>query len=52
VYDFFEYFPMKAFNLSKSELEALRAAHKLEKNKHAAYKINAVILLGSGWTGP
>lgn len=41
---------MKTFNLSKSELEALRAAHKLEKNKHAAYKINAVILLGSGWT--
>ena len=41
---------MKGFNLSQSELVELRAAHKLEKNKHAAYKINAVILLGSGWT--
>jgi len=41
---------MKGFNLSKNELAELRKAHKSEKNKHAAYKINAVILLGSGWT--
>jgi transposase len=41
---------MKGFNISKEELLELKAAHKLEKNKHAAYKINAVILLGSGWT--
>lgn len=36
--------------LSKEQLQELRAAHRLERNKHAAYKINAVILLGSGWT--
>ena len=35
--------------LSKEQLQELRAAHRLERNKHAAYKINAVILLGSGW---
>jgi len=40
---------MKGFNLSQEERLELRAAHKAEKNKHAAYKINAVILLGSGW---
>jgi len=27
----------------------LRAAHSVERNRHAAYKINAVILLGTGW---
>lgn len=43
---------MKGFNLSTEELEALRLAHKTAKrtNANAAYKINAVILLGSGWT--
>jgi transposase len=43
---------MKGFNLSTKELEALRLAHKDAKrvNANAAYKINAVILLGSGWT--
>lgn len=41
--------PVKDFWLSKEQLTELRAAHRLERNKHAAYKINAVILLGSGW---
>lgn len=43
---------MKGFTLSSSELEILRSAHRDAKrtNAHAAYKINAVILLGSGWT--
>lgn len=40
---------MKDFLLSKEQLAELRAAHRSEKNKHAAYRINAVILLGSGW---
>ena len=40
---------MRDFSLSKEELQALRAAHRQERNKPAAYKINAVILLGSGW---
>lgn len=41
---------MKGFELSKEELTALRRAHKSEHYKRSAYKINAVILLGSGWT--
>ena len=41
---------MKGFNLSKQELTDLRFAHKAAKNKNAAYRINAVILLGTGWT--
>lgn len=43
---------MKGFALSQKELEILRSAHRDAKrtNANAAYKINAVILLGSGWT--
>jgi transposase len=41
---------MKGFELSKTELATLRLAHKSEHYKRSAYKINAVILLGSGWT--
>lgn len=43
---------MKGFHLSTKELEILRSAHRDAKrtNANAAYKINAVILLGSGWT--
>ncbi|WP_038289536.1 hypothetical protein, partial [Zooshikella ganghwensis] len=40
---------MKGFWLTEEELKALRIAHRAERNRHAAYKINAVILLGSGW---
>jgi transposase len=40
---------MKDFWLSKEQLSELRIAHRSEKNKHAAYRINAVILLGNGW---
>lgn len=40
---------MKGFFLTKEQLSELRIAHRSEKNKHAAYKINAVILLGDGW---
>jgi transposase len=43
------YASMKDFWLSKEQLAELRAAHRLERNKPAAYKINAIILLGSGW---
>lgn len=35
--------------MSKQELAELRAAHRFEKNKHAADKIKAVVLVGSGW---
>jgi Transposase and inactivated derivatives len=37
------------FLLTTEQTEMLRAAHKAERNRNAAYKINAVILLGTGW---
>jgi len=42
---------MKGFYLSDDELTGLREAHRRAKrlNANAAYKINAVILLGTGW---
>jgi transposase len=40
---------MKGFYLNTEQLIELRKSHRCESNKHAAYKINAVILLGSGW---
>jgi transposase len=41
---------MKGFILSKEELASLKRAHKSEHYKRSAYKINVVILLGSGWS--
>ena len=41
--------PMKDFWLTEEELKELRIAHRAERNRNAAYKINAVILLGTGW---
>ena len=41
---------MKNFTLPPEEIKKLRHAHRLEKRKSKAYRINAVILLGSGWT--
>ena len=42
---------MRDFELSPEEITALRVAHKKERhNVSKAYRINAVILLGSGWT--
>ena len=43
---------MEGFQLSTEEIQELRVAHssaKSAKNVQAAYKINAVILLGTGW---
>jgi len=40
---------MRKFYLDKEQVSELRAAHNAERNRHAAYKINAVILLGTGW---
>ncbi len=40
---------MKDFLLINDELVVLKAAHKAERNRRAAYKINAVILLDTGW---
>jgi len=41
---------MKNFKLTNKELQQLRVAHKSSVNKKHAYKINAVILLGTGWS--
>ncbi len=40
---------MKNFWLTEEQLLELRKAHRAERNRNAAYKINAVILLGTGW---
>jgi transposase len=40
---------MKNFSLSKDQLNVLRLAHRSEKNRKSAYKLNAIILLGTGW---
>lgn len=40
---------MKNFTLTDAELINLRVAHKAERNKKSAYRLNAIILLGSGW---
>ena len=42
---------MKEFWLTEEELRLLQEVHRLERtrNARAAYKLNAVILLGSGW---
>ena len=41
---------MKGFHLNKNELDTLHKAHKEERNKRYAYRIHAIILLGSGYT--
>jgi transposase len=40
---------MRDFSLTSEEIQELRSAHKSAKNKSDAYRINAVILLGTGW---
>ena len=41
---------MKGFCLSQEELTELHTAHRCERNKQFAYRIHAVILLGTGYT--
>ena len=40
---------MKGFHLKQNELYSLHKAHKEERNKRYAYRIHAVILLGTGY---
>jgi len=40
---------MRGFYLNLEQICELRAAHRAERNRSSAYKINAVILLGAGW---
>jgi len=41
---------MRDLHLTSEEISDLRTAHAAERNRNAAYKINAIILLGTGWT--
>lgn len=41
---------MKNFELTVEEIQELRVAHKSAANKADAYRINAVILLGTDWS--
>jgi transposase len=38
-----------SFILTSEELSKLKLAHRSERNKRSAYRINAIILLGQGW---
>ena len=41
---------MQDYPLNQQELAELRAAHRAARNVREAYRLNAVILLGSGWS--
>ena len=41
---------MTDFILSEEEISTLRRAHRTAKRKRDAYRINAIVLLGTGWT--
>lgn len=41
---------MHRFKLTTKEITKLRLAHKKEQNKKYSYRLNALILLGQGWT--
>jgi transposase len=41
---------MQDYRLDKQKLAELRAAHRAARNAREAYRLNAVILLGSGWS--
>jgi len=38
--------------LTQQDLAELKAAHRAARNAHQAYRLNAAILLGSGWSAP
>lgn len=41
---------MNGFELSASQVKRLRALHKAQRDRRSAYRINAIILLGTSWT--
>jgi transposase len=41
---------MRDYHLNRQQLAALRAAHRAARSAREAYRLNAVILLGSGWS--
>ncbi len=41
---------MTEFTLSEGEISTLKSAHRAARKKRDAYRINAIVLLGTGWT--
>lgn len=41
---------MQGFSLTPAEIKTLRSEHRQIRNKAFAYRINAILLLGTGWT--
>ncbi len=41
---------MTEFTLSEEEISTLKSAHRAARKKRDAYRINAIVLLGTGWT--
>ncbi len=41
---------MTTFTLSQEEICSLKKAHRAAKKKRDAYRINTIVLLGTGWT--
>jgi transposase len=41
---------MTTFALSQEEISSLKNAHRVAKKKRDAYRINTIVLLGTGWT--
>ena len=39
-----------ASHLTTGQIASLKALHRLQRDRKKAYRINAVILLGTGWT--
>lgn len=41
---------MNDFQLTADEIAALKLLHRKQRDRRFAYRINAIILLGSGWS--
>jgi len=41
---------MDDFQLTTAQIAALRTLHRLQRDRKKAYRVNAIILLGTGWT--
>jgi transposase len=43
---------MDDFHLTTGQIASLKALHRLQRDRKKAYRVNAIILLGTGWTVP
>jgi len=41
---------MEDFRLTKQQIDALKVLHKAQRDRRFAYRVNAIILLGTGWS--